>query len=212
MTADELAKMHPILFHVTDANNWPSIQKHGLLSTKCLLDLFEIPPDLSLELSTKKRFKSIPITHPIHGTAMLTDNIPLNDKCLSERLDDGLTLEDWYLMLNSRVFLFANMREMNKLRTAASNRSKVKMVLEFDTLKLAKVYGERMELSPINSGTANPRSVPRRGLATFSPLQKYSKNEWQRLRKEHKKARDYIQEVVVLDAVRNIEQYLIKKS
>jgi hypothetical protein len=211
MTPVELAKKHPRLFHVTEASAWPSIAKHGLLSTKSLLELFEVPVVRALELQTQKRLDPTPIAHHIYGNALLSDNRPLNEKCLADCLDDGLTAKEWLLMLNVRVFFFTSKKHAERLLNAKSNRKKDKLLLIMDTLKLAESFKNQIEICPFNSGTANPQSVPRRGLSTFSPLLKYSHQEWSRLRSRHKKSNDSIREVTVLGAVADIEKYLIEK-
>ena len=208
MTPKELASKHPKLFHVTEASAWLSIAKHGLLSTKNLLELFEIQGERKDNLMTKRRQQSVSIRHDVHGEAILTDNIPLNLKSLSDCLDDELTPENWIEMLNSRVFFFTNKKQAVKFLQAASNTHRQKLVLVLDTLTLAECHVKQMELCPFNSGTANPRSVPRRGLSTFSPLSKYSYREWVRLRSRKK---EKIQEVVVLGAVNDIEKYLVER-
>jgi Family of unknown function (DUF7002) len=42
ITPEEFANHYPCLYHMAEANIWPSIEKHGLLSTTALLDLFEV--------------------------------------------------------------------------------------------------------------------------------------------------------------------------
>jgi len=42
MDPELLIKTFPRLYHMADRDAWPSIQRHGLLSTTALLDLFEI--------------------------------------------------------------------------------------------------------------------------------------------------------------------------
>ena len=42
ISVDELAATYPKLYHVTSEGSWQGIQRHGLLSTKALLDLFGI--------------------------------------------------------------------------------------------------------------------------------------------------------------------------
>ncbi len=212
MTPVELAKKHPRLFHVTKASAWPSIAKHGLLSTKSLLELFEIPAVRAFELLTQKRLDPTPLGHHIYGKAILSDNRPLNEKCLADCLDDGLTPKEWLLMLNARVFFFTSKMHAERLLKAESNRESQKLLLIVDTLKLAESYTDHIEICPFNSGTANPRSVPRRGMSTFSPLIKYTHQEWSSLRSNHKKSNDSIREVTVLGEVADVEKYLIEKT
>jgi hypothetical protein len=42
MDVEELAAQHPRVFHTMSAAAWPSVQRHGLLSTRRLVDLIEL--------------------------------------------------------------------------------------------------------------------------------------------------------------------------
>lgn len=207
MTPEELAIRHPYLYHVTEPGAWKSIQQNGLLSTKRLLDLFEIDKEKRIIIETKRRPSSIVIEHPRYGKATINDNLPLNEKSLSKCLDHGLTPADWLRILNSRVFFWVNKDGLNRLLGARLNRNRVREVLVVDTLGLAKVYAHQIDLCPINSG-ATIRKPARRGLNTFSPLGQYSFNEWSRLRGQ----RDQILEVTVQDAITDIANHIIEVS
>jgi hypothetical protein len=39
---DEFCERYPRLWHLADADAWPGIQRHGLLTTSQLLDRFEV--------------------------------------------------------------------------------------------------------------------------------------------------------------------------
>ena len=106
VTIDELACLHPYLFHVTTPGAWASIRQHGLLSTKRLLVLFEVEADLQQKLQTSRRATAVPLHHAQHGDVVLNDNQPLTEKALSHCLDDGLTPGQWLTMLNERVFFW----------------------------------------------------------------------------------------------------------
>jgi hypothetical protein len=101
-----LAKLYPRLFHMSHAGSWPSIQKHGLLSTTALLDLFKVEGTQRIHLEEKRRTRSEEIKHPVHGKAMLRDQQPLNEKKLTKALQDGLSPRDWYKLLNGKVFFW----------------------------------------------------------------------------------------------------------
>lgn len=70
----------------------PSILQHGLLSTSALLDLFEIGGERRAKLETRMRPTSVPITHPVHGTAVVRDQKPImNDARLEKSLGGSAT-------------------------------------------------------------------------------------------------------------------------
>ncbi|WP_146754549.1 DUF7002 family protein [Micromonospora noduli] len=54
MDVEELIARHPQVFHTMSATAWPSVQQHGLLSTRQLIDLF------GLDAGERERLLSVP--------------------------------------------------------------------------------------------------------------------------------------------------------
>ncbi|WP_328653181.1 hypothetical protein OG598_04670 [Micromonospora sp. NBC_00330] len=54
MDVEELIARHPQVFHTMSATAWPSLQRHGLLSTRQLIDVF------GLETRERDRLLSAP--------------------------------------------------------------------------------------------------------------------------------------------------------
>jgi hypothetical protein len=204
MTPGELSARHPRLYHVTAPGAWPSIARHGLLPTAALLRLFEADPTQHAALTTTRRPAEVRLEHPVHGTAILNDNLPLTEQALAACLDDGLTPQDWLRLLNDRVFFWADSTGVDRLLGARMNRERARIVLVFDTLCLSLAHAERVEICPINSGSTI-RKPARRGLATFTPLLAKSFPEWQRQRKR----RDRVLEVVVRGGIPDIACFLV---
>jgi hypothetical protein len=199
MTPEELAALHPKLFHVTAPGAWETISRLGLLPATALVALFE---DRRVHLTTTRRPTEIPLVHPVHGTAILNDNLPLSERALAACLDDGHTPQDWLRILNERVFFWAGEDGLDRLLRARMNRTRPRDVLIFDTLDLVEAHAEQVEISPINSG-ATVRRPARRGLTTFTPLLAKGYSEWQRQRGR----RDRILEVVFRGGVPDIGRY-----
>jgi hypothetical protein len=208
VTPDELAKKHPRLYHVTDSRNWDGIAKHGLLSTSCLLSLFEVSASDRVGTERQRRPESVALTHPVHGEAIVTDNIPLGEKALMSCLDDGLAPTDWYAILNCRVFFWVSKQRVDGFLLAKAHRGQERLVLVLDTLSVAQQYGEQMELSPINSGSAR-RLPARRGLSTFTPLLRHDYPTWRWLR--NKATADRIVELTVVGGVDDITDHLVER-
>lgn len=204
MTPEELAERHPRLYHVTEPGAWSSIKRNGLLSTSRLLDLFEIENAQREILETKRRPAAVQIQHHHYGNAILNDNAPLSEEALKKCLDDHLAPADWLRILNARVFFWTNEESLNRHLGARLNRTRSREVMIVDTLSLAKAHAECIELSPINSGVTF-RKAARRGMHTFTPMLKYSYSQWSKIRGR----RDKIQEVTVLDQVRDIAVHVI---
>ncbi len=204
MSPEDLAARHPTLYHVTSPGMWPSIARHGLLPAAELAHVFGVDAAIQSQLTTQRRPAEVPLHHSEHGTAFLTDNIPLSERALSLCLDDGLTPADWLAMLNARVFFWPDRDGLARLLGARANRNRPRQVLAFDTLGLVRAHAARVEISPINSG-ATIRKPARRGLATYTPLLALSYRDWQRSRG----GRDTVREVVVRGGVVDIAVYLL---
>jgi hypothetical protein len=169
MTPEELASRFPTAYHVAEAGSWPSIQRHGLLSTSALLDMYGYDGPARNAIERRHRPECVTIRHPLHGSASIRDQKPLNEIKLAACLTDGLTPGDWYLKLNERVFFWATHDRLRRLLKAKPYRDDVLFV---DTRRLLERYGDNVTLSRINSGSTlmNP---PKRGRTTFLGLQEY---------------------------------------
>jgi hypothetical protein len=206
MTPDELALWHPRLYHLTLPEAVDGIRRHGLLPPLALLDLFEADEATRARVLTR-RPERMALSHPVHGTAVVTDNAPLNDDKLARVLDDGLSPDDWRRMLAERVFFWTSEEEALRLAGARLNRGEPRVLLVFDTLSLARAHGTRMEITPINTGQT--LYVPtRRGLATFAPLLGTDYDAWTRRR--GLRSPDRIREVTVCGAVPDAADHLVE--
>lgn len=189
---------------MTDPVSLPGILRHGLLPTSALLSLFEVPDAERPAIERRRRPGSVALTHPVHGRAVITDNLPLSEAALEACLDDGLAPADWLALLNGRVFFWPDRESLGRLLGARLNRGRERSVLVLDTLGLARAHGERMELAAINTGSTIRRAA-RRGRSTFTPLRRHDYEGWRRLRG----GRDRIREVTVVGGVFPIAEYLV---
>ena len=204
MTPEDLAERHPRLFHLTGPEAVPGILRHGLLPTSDLLSLFEIAAEDRSRIECARRPASVQLTHPVHGRATITDNLPLSMTALSSCLDDQMSPVDWLRTLNRRVFFWADQAGLSRLLGARLNRGRERAVLVLDTLTLARRYAEHIELSPINSG-ATLRRAARRGRATFTPMPLHGYEAWRRLRG----GRDRILEVTSVVGITDVADHLV---
>jgi hypothetical protein len=202
---EDLAARHPRLYHVAAPGALPGILRHGLLPTSGLLSLFEVPEADRPTIERRRRPASVTLTHPAHGEATITDNLPLSEAALETRLEDGLAPEDWLGLLNERVFFWPDEDGVRRLLGARLNRDRERLVLVLDTLSLARRHGDRMELAAINTGSTIRRPA-RRGRSTFTPLHRHSYEAWRRLRG----GRDRVREVTVVGGVVDLADHLIE--
>ena len=181
ITIDELSGRFPLLYHMAHLGSWPSIQRHGLLSTSALLDLFEVHGKERFRLESCHRPESVEITHPVHGSTVIRDQKPMSDQSLRRALEDGLKPTDWYHELNSRVFFWLTQERLSTFLNARAYRHALHTVLVVDTRSLVSQHQDRIMLSPMNSGCTLP-FPHKRGRETFMRMKDYpySARRWHR--------------------------------
>jgi uncharacterized protein DUF7002 len=205
LTPEDLAARHPRLYHVADPAALPGILRHGLLPTSALLSLFEVPEADRPAIERRRRPAGVALSHPVHGRAVITDNLPLSEAALEACLDDGLAPADWLGILNGRVFFWPDEESLGRLLGARLNRRRERLVLVLDTLSLARRHQRRVELAAINTGSTIRRPA-RRGLSTFTPLLRHDYLTWRRLRG----GLDRIREVTVVGGVADVADHLVE--
>lgn len=72
MNPDHLADLHPVLYHMADARNWASIQRHGLLSTSALLDRLGVSGDARVPAEAAHCPETVALPSP-DGTVFVRD-------------------------------------------------------------------------------------------------------------------------------------------
>lgn len=174
MDRERLARRFPRLYHMAAFGSWSSIARHGLLSTSALLDLYEIEGAERECIESGWRPASVTIEHPIHGRAVIRDQLPLRPEYLTRCLTDGLTPSDWYRTLNRHVFFWVDDEHLETLLHARAYRAHPQTVLVLDTARLLDRHMADVRLSSINSGSLL-RGGAMRGPATFQPVADYSK-------------------------------------
>ena len=203
MDPADIASHYPLLYHMAEQGSWTSIRRHGLLSTRGLLDLFEVDEPRRSQILSLRRPKSVPLEHPVYGTAVVRDQIPLSEARLRGCLTD-MTLEEWLHVLNSRVFFWLDQPHLETLLDARAYRDNPHDVICIDTAALIERYADRITLSPINSG-ATMYKPPERGSRTFLPITEYPFQERRRAR-----GRDAIIELAVDDGVSDVLQVAVR--
>ncbi len=206
MTPEELASLHPRLFHVTFSANAPLIRAHGLHPAETLVLGADLTDRARQALLTSRQNDTITVRHPDYGVVTLNDNRPLVLQSLASCLDDDLTPEDWIGTLNRRVFFSTQSANLEALRKAAATRAAHKSVLVFDTLALARRYADRLEIAPFNTGNTMRRPA-RRGHGTFAPLLETDYRDW-RLRRGNNSP-DRIKEVTIRGSVLDVQTFLV---
>jgi hypothetical protein len=206
LDVDELISLHPVLYHMASDGSWPSIARHGLLSTTALLDLFEVADPLRETLEAHRRLETVMLTHPVHGQAFVRDQKPMTDASVEIALaGSGLTARDWYLFLNRRVFFWLTEERLLTMLRARSYRDLTHTVLVVNTRGLVTDHLADITLSPMNSGATLPFPHPR-SLETFKTLSEYPFDDLRRRRS----SRNIIVELAVGYTVSNISDYVVE--
>jgi hypothetical protein len=173
MLEADLIRLYPRLFHMAEDGSWPSIERHGLLSTKTLLERWEVAPDVATALGGEIRCESSVVEHPEFGRAVVRDQKPINTTALADALVD-MSVGEWLDALNSRVFFFLQPERLSGLLNARSYRKTAHTVITIYTAGLVRAHGSRVELCKINSGFAQPHSKAARGRETFQTIADYA--------------------------------------
>ena len=204
MDENTLIGQYPTIYHMAEADSWPLILKHGLLSTSALLSLFECPTELRLDIEARHRPQKVQLQNPKLGVAMIRDQKPMSDSALQPVLTDG-TPEDWYRRLNSKVFFWATKDRLVKLLEARAYRNSAHIVIAVNTERLVDEYRQSISLSPINSGATLYKPVPR-GERTFLPISDYPFEYWRRKRS----ASQAVAEIAVASGVEDITRFALE--
>jgi hypothetical protein len=202
VTAQELSKYNPCLYHMAHRDSWAGIQRQGLLCAGALTDLFKISSKDRDNVLKQQRKKSFPIENRQHGTAVIRDQKPLVRSRLEACLD-GCTFEQWLEMLNSRVFFWLTRARLQTLMCAREYCVDRHVVIVLDTMSIATDFQERITLAGINTGNTRP-FAHRRGLSTFSRLADYPFHE------RIKRRLEPVVELAVETGVRDIMHYAIE--
>jgi hypothetical protein len=201
ISEDEFVGYYPTLYHMAEPDSWPQIEQYGLLSTSALLDLFEYNGGSRKAIEAMHRPASVVIENKVVGRAVVRDQKPLRPSQLEKCLV-GMTNEQWFRLLNSKVFFWPTEERLNTLLNGREYRNKEQLVIEIPTKELFERCTDKIRLSPINSGSVlyDPQ---KRGKFTFQPIHNYDFLE----RKKKRGIKNAVAEVTVDYAVPNISTF-----
>lgn len=210
MTPQELCIHYPKLYHMAHVNSWPSIQRHGLLSTSALLDLYEIGGKQRRQIETTRRPSNVTISHPKYGIAVIRDQIPIREKALEACLV-GLSPPQFFKLLNKRVFFWLTEARLKGLLNARAYRANEHCVLTIDTRSLLMEYAAHVKLAAINTG-ATLYNPPKRGADVFLPIGKYPFLERKKTRGVANAIAELTVEIPITDIVTHLRSAKIMQA
>lgn len=205
MNLKDLIKHYPRLYHMAESGTWESIQRHGLLSTTALLDLFEVLGDDRRKIEDEHRPECVEITHAKHGKAVIRDQKPMRESALLQCLQRPYKPRHWYRLLNSHVFFWLNVSRLHGLLGAKPYRNKPHCVLTIDSHALITTHVDAILLSPMNSGATLYDPLPR-GPNTFLPIVDFPFEE----RRATRPIENTVVELLVKRSVQNIRDFVLK--
>ena len=203
MKEQDLIACFPRLWHMAEDGSWDSICKHGLLSTTALLDLYRMEGEHRHAFEAQRRPNSVPISREGLPKAIIRDQKPMTASALGKCLIN-MTPEEWFRLLNKRVFFWLSRERLRRLLNARAYRGRPQTVLTLDTASLVAAHGARIELSPINSGATIYNPQPR-GRETFLPISDFPFDE----RRKTRAPEDAVAELVVRESVPDIKDHLV---
>jgi hypothetical protein len=203
MNADEFAEIYPTAYHMTDETAWPSIRRHGLLSTRAAVEMFRPSDSVRAEILEARRLSSVTLQDDSLGSVTIRDQRPL--KFLAECLHEGIEPQQFLDALNARVYFWLSSERLNKLLNARAYRNRRHLVLHVDTTRLMSVYQSTIELAPYNTGSAHVPTVPKRGPDVFTPMADYPFDAW---RKRRGRNGEHVVELTVPYAVPDIARFV----
>jgi hypothetical protein len=159
------------IYHMTEASNWPSIQRSGLLSTSRLLDLAGLSGAERYAIERHQRLRS----QLLPNGATIRDQRPIPPAALARCLTGDMKPEDWYAELNRRVFFWLDPKRLNRQRRASRRSPQIVLVIDADCL-LSR-YASAATLTAFNTGNAR-RKPARRGRQTFVPYARWRESGW----------------------------------
>jgi hypothetical protein len=195
---DRYIEKNRYLYHMATEGAWPQIQKHGLLTTNQLLDKCKVDSDTRNRLREIRFRRSYKIFGDDFGSATIRDQKVVRQERLKDLLHRDTTLDQWYELLNSRVFLWANKKSLEGLLSARSYRNHAQTVLTFSAKQVFEKYSEQLTLTDINTGAIMFPNAPQRGRTSFQAV-----DEFQPLGSRK------LTEVTVSNGLPNVEQLLI---
>lgn len=202
MDINKLIELSPRLYHMAESGTWDSIKTRGLLSTSAVLDLFGLTENSRAVYEVQQRATKMEVVPGQPSSIVLRDQKPMPRDRLLMALKDGTTPEEWYALINAKVFFWAHESRLLTLLNARDYRSLDHDVLTIDTAPFVRAYADKIWLCHMNSGNTWP--IPHhRGRGIFQRIQDYPVNA----RGKPVKA---VAELVVDRFVPDIEKYVIE--
>lgn len=171
MQVDKLVARYPRLYHMAERHTWPSIRDRGLFSTAAVLDMFEVYGAQRFELESSHRPDKMSVGNGAQQI-VLRDQKPMEPSRLATALMNGVTTQQWYETINTKVFFWVQEVRLHGLLNARPYRNLEHDVLVIDSASFVAAHEKEIWLCHMNSGNTFP--VPhKRDLSAFQRIAEY---------------------------------------
>lgn len=202
MNIEQLIARYPRIYHMAEAGTWPSIQQRGLLSASATLDLFGVKGRARAAYEKEQRQTMMEVLPDRADRIVLRDQKPMPPDRLARALTDGTSPAEWYALINSKVFFWAQEHRLLTLLNARDYRRKEHDVLSINSETLIREYADRLRLCHMNSGNTWPMPH-QRDVSAFKPISDYP------VRRNGAPAKEVV-EIVVEHSVPDIARHVIE--
>ncbi len=162
------------MFHMAEDGSWPSIVSNGLLSTSTLLTLYDYQGPARDELESEWRENKVPIHRDGLPNAILRDQKPMPPHSLAPTLTNGMSTNEWYRLINGKVFFWVKWEDLEKFMDAKEYRNSPQLAIVIDTDALVKQYTDRITLCSFNSGSTLADYPRPRGRESFLSISEHN--------------------------------------
>lgn len=202
MDVEKLIETYPRLYHMAEVGTWPSIRDRGLMSASAVLDHFGLSGRARFNYESAHRTNKVTILPGKPGYIVLRDQKPMPPERLQRALVDGTTPEQWYELINGKVFFWAEEHRLFGLLGARDYRGLEHDVLTIESAPFIRAYADQIWLCHMNSGNTWPMPHAR-GVDVFKRISEYPANTRGNPAKP-------VVELVVDDQVRDIARYVVE--
>lgn len=150
-----------------------------------------------------------PTAQRLASGVLIRNQKPMPPAALARCLKGGLKPEDWFELLNSKVFFWLDIERLNRQRNACKDAAQIALVI--DAERLLSRYAAVASVAPINTGNAMRAAAPR-NRSTFVPYERWVEESWAHEKipgAPRRPASHRPVELTIEDAVPDIMEYVV---
>ena len=168
MNFDDLVSRYPRLWHATFEGGWDGIQSSGLLSAADLLETVGRGSEASA-----MRPEVVHLDAPFGPVVLRNQVLSRKDPepCL-----DGITVEEWWQLVNGRSYFFVDQDDLQKLVDSCLELGIAQEVITLNTRRLLTDVADQVEVSLVSAGSFPRTTGPSRGPSTFQRIEAFDGN------------------------------------